>query len=116
MLEKTEPTHCPLQRVFTAKSSLLNTALIVVKTKRHFLILHVVALDAKSAFDVVNYRILIRQLYLCGVDDKHWNLIDSLQAGEVSAVNWDGNESDCFQIQQGGCQGACGVRTSLRCM
>ena len=47
----------------------------------------------------------MRQLYLCGVDDKHWNLKDSLQAGAVSAVKWGGNVSDCFQIQQGVRQG-----------
>ena len=53
----------------------------------------------------MHHRILMRQLYLCGVDDKHWNLIDSLQADAVSAVKWGGNVSDCFQIQQGVRQG-----------
>ena len=62
MREKTEPTHCLLQRGFTAKSSPLNAALIVEETRRKFedekkpLVL--VALDAKSAFDVVDHKII----------------------------------------------------------
>ena len=60
---KTEPTHCPLQRGFTAKSSPLNTALIVEETRRNYVDekspLILVALDAKSAFDVVDHKIML---------------------------------------------------------
>ena len=102
-------SECEQFLLFTAKSSPLNTALIVEETRRHFqdekkpLIL--VALDANAAFNVVDHRILMRQLYLCGVDDKHWNLIDSLQAGAVSAVKWGGVVSERFQVGQGVRQG-----------
>ena len=87
MREKTEPTHWLLQRGFIAKSSPLNAALIVEETRRNFedekkpLVL--VALDAKYAFDVVDHKIMMRQLYHCGIDNKHWKMIDSLHTGAV---------------------------------
>ena len=109
MRVKTEPTHCLLQRGFTARSSPLNAALIVEETRRNFedekKSLVLVALDAKSAFDVVDHKIMMRQLYHCGVDDMHWKLIDSLHTGAVSAIKWGGNVSDSFQIELGVRQG-----------
>ena len=90
-------------------SSPLNIALIVEETRRNFedekkpLVL--VTLDAKSAFDVLDHKIMMRQLYHCGVDDRHWKLIDSLHTGAISAIKWGGAVSDGFQIDQGVRQG-----------
>ena len=48
---------------------------------------------------------MMRQLYHCGVEDKHWKMIDSLHTGAVSAIKWGSTVSDGFQIGQGVRQG-----------
>ena len=38
----------------------------------------IVMLDAKSAFDVVVHKKMLRKLYHIGIDDNHWTIIDSM--------------------------------------
>ena len=48
---------------------------------------HLILLDAKSAFDVVNNEHLLRRLYHISIQDRHWSLTSSLhQYGSV--VKW----------------------------
>ena len=66
----------------------MNAALTAEETKRNYkdkkAPLVLVALDAKSAFDVTMHKTLMQGLYLCGVNDKHWSLVNSLHTGATS--------------------------------
>ena len=98
--KKTDDLQSPLQRGFTVNSSPMNAALVDEETRRNYKYektpLVPVALDAKSTFDVVVHKTLMRRLYLCGVDDKHWSLVNSLHTGATSAVKWAECASDFF--------------------
>jgi hypothetical protein len=56
----------------------LNAAFILEEARREALdigkLLTVVLLDAKSAFDVVVHKNLLKKLYHLGIQDKHWTL------------------------------------------
>ncbi|KAK3109204.1 hypothetical protein FSP39_025480 [Pinctada imbricata] len=99
----------PLQRGFTAKSSPLNCALIIEEFIRESRDLKketfVALLDAKAAFDVVNHHSLLRKLYNYGVDGSLWNLVCDFHNNAVSAVKWNGQLSDTFNVTQGVRQG-----------
>ena len=102
-------TQNPSQRGFTAKTSPLNSALIVEETIRECKdtgeSVHLIFLDAKSAFDVVDHKHLMRRLYHIGVHDRHWTLINSMHHQAESVVKWAGDRSDPFEIGQGVRQG-----------
>jgi len=62
-------------------------------------------LDAKSAFDVVVHKNLLKKLYHLGIQDKHWTLIKSLHTNSSSAIKFNGLVSENFNILQGVRQG-----------
>ncbi|XP_052281161.1 uncharacterized protein LOC127878672 [Dreissena polymorpha] len=66
---------------------------------------HVVFLDAKSAFDVVDHCQLLLRLYHAGISDGHWLLLKSLHEHSSSAVRYTSQISDSFRISQGVRQG-----------
>ena len=96
--------QCPLQRGFTKNSAPLNTAFILEEARREALdigkLLTVVLLDAKSAFDVVVHKNLLKKLYHLGIQDKHWTLIKSLHTNASSAIKFNGLVSENFNILQ----------------
>ena len=62
--------------------------------------LYLIFLDAKSAFDVVDHKHLMRRLYHKGVNDGHWTLINSMHHQAASVVKWAGDRSDPCEIEQ----------------
>ena len=62
-------------------------------------------LDAKSAFDVVSHKSLMRKLFNIGVDENMWTIINSLYQDTRSAVKWRGEISKHFRVEQGVRQG-----------
>jgi hypothetical protein len=50
---------------------------------------YIALLDAKSAFDVVVLKILMRKAYLFGIDLSTWLIIDKLHRNTRSVVKWD---------------------------
>ena len=106
--------HCdraqnPYQRGFTRNASPMNAGLIVEEflreSKDNNLTAHLILLDAKSAFDVVDHAHMLRRLFHIGVQDKHWSLISSLHKDASSVVKWFGEQSNSFKIHQGVRQG-----------
>jgi hypothetical protein len=98
-----------LQRGFTEKSAPLNAAFILEEARREswdennpFII---VTLDAKSAFDVVVHKNLLRKLYHIGIDDNHWTIINSMHTNAKTSIKWKGYISESFHIEQGVRQG-----------
>ena len=98
-----------LQRGFTKNSSPMNCSLIIEESlheqRDRCQPLYIAFLDAKSAFDVVNYDILMRKRYHMGVEGAPWLLIRSLHEGSATAVEWEGSISEPFQVHQGVKQG-----------
>jgi hypothetical protein len=62
-------------------------------------------LDAKSAFDVVLHSHLVRKLYHMGISKQAIHMIDNLYKNAVSKINWKGQSSEPFPINQGVRQG-----------
>ena len=94
--KKSDPIQCTLQKGFTEKSAPLNAAFILEEARREswdennsFII---VALDAKSAFDVVVHKKknLLRKLYHIGFDDNHWTIINSMHTNAKTSIKWKG--------------------------
>ena len=87
----------------------MNAELIVKEflreSKDSNLTAHLILLDAKSTFDVVNHDHMLRRLFHIGVQDKHWTLISSLHRDASSVVKWFWEQSTSFKIHQGVCQG-----------
>ena len=109
IVEQLDSTQSSLQRGFTAGTSPLNAALILEEARREskdkkkpFIL---VLLDAKSAFDVVNHRNMMRRLYHCGIQDAHWSLINSLHTNATTSVKWRGEVSTPYLVEQGIRQG-----------
>jgi len=104
-----EHSQSPLQRGFTAGISPLNASLLVEECYRNCKDekkpLSIVLLDAKSAFDVVNHKNMMRRLYHIGVTDNHWQLINSLHTNATTSVKWASNISETFSVSQGIRQG-----------
>ena len=61
----------------------------------------VMLLDAKSAFDVVVRKHLLRHLYCIGIQGRHRSLIRSLHLEDSSVVKWFGQMSRSFPVEQG---------------
>ena len=94
-----------LQRGLTKGTSPLKAALILEEARREskdqkkpFIL---VLLDAKSAFDVVKHKNMMRCLYHYGINNKHWTVINSLHTNAMTAVNWRGRISDPFKVERG---------------
>ena len=98
-----------LQRGFTDKSSPMNTALILeeyISDRRDIQApAYLAFLDAKSAFDVVSHKRLMRKLFNIGVEGNMWTIINSLHQDARSAVKWQGAISKQFRVEQGVRQG-----------
>lgn len=103
---KWDQQQCPLQRGYTKHSAPLNAAFILEEARREALdigkLLTIILLDAKSAFDVVVHKNLLKKLYHLGIQDKHWTLIKSLHTNASSAIKFNGLVSENFNILQGG--------------
>ncbi|VDI66368.1 Hypothetical predicted protein [Mytilus galloprovincialis] len=100
------------QRGFTAGSSPMNSALPIEESYREsndnnttfqLVLLHV--LDAKAAFDTVIHSHMLRRVFMAGIDDGHWGLIKDLHENAKSAIKWEGNISQPFDVNQGVRQG-----------
>jgi hypothetical protein len=63
-----------------------------------------VLLDAKSAFDVVVLKMLLRKIYLTCINPASWSLIDDLHHNTKACIKWMNELSEEFPIFQGGKQ------------
>ncbi|CAC5372934.1 unnamed protein product [Mytilus coruscus] len=97
------------RRGFTAGSGLPNEALPVEQinreTKDNNQEYELLLLDAKSSFDVVIPSHLMKWLYHTGIDDKHWTIIQSMHTNATSAVKWNNQPTQQFNVLQGVRQG-----------
>ena len=64
-----------------------------------------ITLDAKTAFNVVDYNSLLRRLYLDGIVGDDWLLLRDLYSDCSSRVKWAGLVSDQINLKQGVRQG-----------
>ena len=98
-----------IQHGFREKSSPMNTALIFEEYIRDRLYIQAPAylafLDAKSAFDVVSHKSLMRKLFNIGGEGNMWTIINSLHQDARSAAKWQGEISKQFRVEQGVIQG-----------
>lgn len=67
--------------------------------------LFIALLDSQRAFDVVNHDSLKRKLYLNGINNKFWKLINNWYNNLSAKVKWKGVISDSFPVLQGVRQG-----------
>jgi len=104
-----QQTQSRLQTGFTKGTSSARSALLVTecqleaKAAKKQLIF--VTLDTRKAFDVVNHKILLRNLFLDGVPEAEWNLLRDLYKDMQACVKWLGQKSEIFKIDQGVRQG-----------
>ena len=77
---------------------LINAAVIFDDQNNAF---YIVLLDAKSAFDVVVLKILMRKDYLLGIDLSTWLIIDELHRNTRSVVKSNNQISQEFYSSQG---------------
>jgi hypothetical protein len=54
-------------------------------------------LDAKSAFDVVVLKMLLRKVYLTGINPASWSLIDDLRHKTKACIKWMNELQKNFQ-------------------
>jgi hypothetical protein len=98
----------PLQRGFTTNISPLNAAIVIEEVYREYsdrkAPFYLALLDAKSAFDVVDIHILIRKLFLLGVQPSTWK-IDEPHQNTKTCVKWKEQTSETFSSHQGVKQG-----------
>ena len=106
---KYDETQNPLQRGFTQNASPINAALVFEEFLRDSkdcnIPAHVILLDAKSAFDVVNHDYPLKRLYHIGIKDRHGSLISSLHQHASSVVKRFREMSRSFRVEQGVRQG-----------
>ena len=88
----------------TMASLLLTEAMLEAKTTRKTL--HIISLDAKKAFDVVDHAILKKKLYHMDLQPRMWRLIDDLYLNSSEVVRWKGEDSRKYFIQRGVKQGS----------
>ncbi|XP_063427215.1 uncharacterized protein LOC134710750 [Mytilus trossulus] len=98
-----------LQKGFTANTSPLNAAIILEEVYREYmdkkLPFYIVLLDAKSAFDVVVLKMLLRKVYISGTDPSSWLLIDEIHKNTESRIKWSTEISEKISVLQGVKQG-----------
>ena len=113
--ERIESKQSKMQRGFTANSSAVNADLIVSETQNEAKDLgeplRLVTLDACKAFDVVWQESLLRKIFNVGVQGSLWVCMKNLYRGAFSAVKWQGQISEMFEIKQGVRQG--GILSTL---
>ena len=99
----------PLQRGFTTNTSPLNAAVVIEEVYREYsdrkAPFYLALLDATSAFDVVDIDILMRKLFLLGVQPSTWKIIDELHQNTKTCVKWKQQTSETFSSHQGVKQG-----------
>ena len=93
-----------MQRGFTTNTSPLNAAVVIEEVYREAPF-YLALLDAKSAFDVVDIDILMRKLFLLGVQPSTWKIIDELHQNKKTCVKWKQQTSETFSSHQGVKQG-----------
>jgi hypothetical protein len=74
------------------------TVNIKMKIFRDFFL---VLLDAKSAFDLVVLKMLLKKVYLTGINPTSWSLIDDLHHNTKACIKWMNELSEEFPIFQG---------------
>ena len=67
--------------------------------------LFVTTLDVQKAFDVVDHEMLLRKLYLDGIQGGDWVLLKDLYTEMTTSVKWESHLSSPFVIRQGVRQG-----------
>ena len=67
--------------------------------------LYIAALDTQKAFDVVSHPVLMKMLYLQGINSHLWQVIRSMFSGLTAKVKWEGEVSESFSVLQGVHQG-----------
>ena len=67
--------------------------------------LYIAALDTQKAFDVVSHPILMKMLYMQGINSHLWQVIRSMYSGLTAKVKWEGEFSLAFSVLQGVRQG-----------
>ena len=92
-----------LQFGLTKGLSPIISALVVSEARRKPLFL--VTLDSRKAFDVVNHKIMLDRLNEAGIHPSLWTILKDMYTGLASKVNWVGELSDSFKVQQGVKQG-----------
>ena len=99
----------PLQRGFTTNTSPMNAAVVVEEIYREYkdenLPFFIALLDAKSAFDVVVLKMILRKVYLSGTNLPTWLLIDEIHNRSESCIKWTNQISEKFPVLQGVKQG-----------
>jgi hypothetical protein len=98
----------PLQRGFTTNTSPLNATVVTEEVYREYsdrkAPFYLALLDAKSAIDVVDIDILMRKLFLLGVQPSTRKIIDELHHNTKTCVKWK-QTSETFSSHQGVKQG-----------
>lgn len=112
MLEKIKPNlleQSSMQFGFTKGLSPTMAVLLiseaVINARSTNQILYIAALDTQKAFDVVNHPILLEKLHDRGIPPEIWHLIQDMYQDLSSKVNWKGEFSQSFPVQQGVRQG-----------
>lgn len=95
----------PLQRGFAENTSPMNAAIVVEEVYREYRDTNspflIALLDAKSAFDVVVLKILLRNVLIIGTHPATWLLMDEVHKYTESCVKWTNQLSEKFPILQG---------------
>ena len=98
----------PLQRGFTTNTSPLNATVVTEEVYREYsdrkAPFYLALLDAKSAIDVVDIDILMRKLFLLGVQPSTRKIIDELHHNTKTCVKWK-QTFETFSSHQGVKQG-----------
>ena len=104
-----EKNQNKMQRGFTENSSCLNTAFLysesINESKEKKEPVYVVTLDGQRAFDTVWIRSLLRNIYVDGIPNHLWALLDQLYSDVSTKVKWNNIPSESFDMLQGVRQG-----------
>lgn len=68
--------------------------------------LYIATLDARKAFDVVNYDTLKKKLYQIDISGGLWGIVDNMYTDSLECVRWKGGDSATFITGQGVKQGS----------
>ena len=63
--------------------------------------LYIAALDTQRAFDIVSHPVLMKMLYLQGINSHLWQVIRSMYSVLTAKVKWEGEVSQSFSVLQG---------------
>ena len=99
-----------MQRGFTENSSCINSGCLYSETlynesKECKEPIYVVTLDRQKAVDTVWIRSLLPNMYVTGISNDLWSLLNQLYSDVTTKVKFDNIASDSFQMLQGIRQG-----------